>query len=136
MTKEYKFLKSFFSEPEVAGSNSSGLGEPFLRFIRNIEKPNGRIHIAIFVDFTVEGLASDFRFHVVTKSLFEVNDPAEIVVSDIYDMYGKAIEDLRAFLDYKIGKNGVSTIGVPMPAMADVMEELVECVTQLHSSGY
>src|SRR6185312_12173033 len=106
---DFTFLKSYFTEPEIAGSNTSGLVQPFLQFFSNIETPNGEFNIVIRVDFLTEGLASDFRFHVVAKAIFKVLDPTDIVVTDIYEMYGKAITDLRAFLDYKIGKDGQST---------------------------
>jgi hypothetical protein len=133
--KDYIYLKTEVGEPIVSGSNSSGLAQPFLQFYRGVERPNGQLIITIRVDFTSEGLGSDFRFNVVSKSLFEVKDASNIVVHDVYDMDRKAIEELRAFLDYKIGKDGVSTIGVPMPPMGAVLSELVDFVTRLHSGA-
>jgi hypothetical protein len=129
---EYKFLKSDFAEPIINGVNNSRLGEPFLQFFKRIEGPIGQRTIVIQVDFNVEGFLSDFRFNAISRSFFQIIDAENIVVSDVYDMYSKAIEDLRAFLDYRIGENGVSTIGVPMPRIEDVMDELVEFVTVLH----
>lgn len=129
----YTFLQSYFTEPDIVGSNTSGLAQPVLQFYRAIEKPNGTVNLKIQVDFTAEGMASDFRFHVVTKSIFQVIDAGDIVVQDVYDMYRKAVDDLRAFLDYKIGNGGRSTIGVPMPEFDDVIDELIEFVGSIHS---
>lgn len=132
--KDYQFLQSYFTEPIVRGSNSSNLAQPFLQFYRRLERPDGILTIVIQTHFSVEGVGSNFHFEVICKSLFNVSgDASNIVVHDIYDMYSKAIEDIRAFLDYKIGKDGVSTIGVPIPKLEDVLTEIVEFVTLLHS---
>lgn len=134
LQKEYEFSQSQFSEPFVRGSNTSGLCNPFLQFFPWMVRPEGQLTLVIQVHFSCEGMGSNFYFEVVGKSLFEVTgDPTNIVVHDIYDMYAKAIEDIRAFLDYKTGENGVSTIGVSMPALEDVLDEIVKFVTVLHS---
>jgi|GEM_PF-4361730 len=128
----YKHIRSDFTDPTVTGQNSSGLAAPFLQFIPQFTKSAGIEAITVHVDFVVEGVGSDFRFNVKSKSEFQLLDAANTVVSDVYAMYVKAIEDLRAFLDYKIGKDGVSTIGVPMPQMSDVNSDIFDFVKRLH----
>ena len=126
--KDYDFLETRFTEPIVSGSNTSGLAQPFLQFFRGIERRGSELLIVIQADFQVDGEGSNFRFQVIAKSLFKVKDASNIVVHDVFDMGTKTVEDLRAFLNFKIGKNGVSTIGVPAPIIEDVLYEISDFV--------
>jgi hypothetical protein len=131
--KYYTFLQSVFTDPVVTGVKSSGLAQPFLQFFRGIKKLNGREAIVIEVHFTVEGVESDFTFDVISKSSFQVIDAEMIVVGDVYEMDGKSIEDLRVYLDKTIGKEGGPTMGVPMPPLEAVIDELFDFVGQIHA---
>jgi hypothetical protein len=133
--KDYDFLETRFTEPIVTGSNTSGLARPFLQFFRGVERRDGELLIIIRADFQVEGEGSNFRFEVIAKSSFKAKDASNIVIHDVFDMGTKTVEDLQAFLNFKIGKNGISTIGVPQAEIEDVLYEISDFIDVLRSQS-
>ena len=133
--KDYIFLKTEVDDWNISNTEISGQTRHSLQFHRDIERKDGRTNVIISLDFRLEEVVSNFRLNAKTRSLFRVLDSKNIIVDDVHDMYCKAVGDLSVFLEYKLGRENVTIKVVETPSKSEVLGDLLELVTQLHSES-
>jgi len=133
--KDYKFLKTEILECAISSSDICEECRPVLAFQKDIERPDGQETIVVFVELKLKEKGDGSPLKIRSRSLFLVLDAMNVVVHDVFDMYGKAVEDLSNFLDYKLGKQTSSKIRLQRPELDEVINEIVSLVERLHSGS-